>query len=65
MAGNDDGAYSGPLSPEEKAECDREMEEMRRQNFEQLRRDIDEDIKRSIDQSIDQYIKDRIFSVMD
>ena len=42
MAGKDDAVYSGPLSPEEKAECDREMEEMRRQNFEQLDRDIDD-----------------------
>ena len=77
MTGKDDAAYSGPLSPEEKAECDRELEEMRRLNFEQLDRDIDEDIQRSIDRrieqrieqrierSIERKIEDRIFSVMD
>ena len=57
MTGSSDESYSGPLSPEEKAECDRELEEMRRKNLEDMRKDIDE--------SIDRCIHDRIFSVMD
>ena len=69
MTGSSDGSYSGPLSPEEKAECDRELEEMRRKNLEDMGRDIDESIdrriKQRIDRRIDQSIHDRIFSVMD
>ena len=69
--------YSGPLSPERKAECDRELDEMRHQVFEQMDRHIDEGIDRRLAQSIDRYIdryNDRrikksideyIFSVMD
>ena len=73
--------YSGPLSPERKAECDRELDEMRHQVFEQMDRYIDEyndrRLAQSIDRSIDRYIDrgiDRrieksideyIFSVMD
>ena len=57
MTGKNDGAYSGPLSPEEKAECDRELEEMRRENFRRFDKELDERIRQRID--------DRIFSVMD
>ena len=49
--------YTGPLTLERKAELDRELEEMRRKNFEQLDRDIEEDFK--------QEIRDIIFSDMD
>ena len=48
--------YSGPLSPERKAECDRELDEMRHQVFEQIDRYIDEGIDRRLAQSIDRYI---------
>ena len=69
--------YSGPLSPEEKAQCDRELDEMRRQNFERIDRDIwqyahpdiDQAIDRYLDQAIDryldQYMNDHVFSIMD
>ena len=57
MTVKNDGAYSGPLSPEEKAECDRELEEMRRENFRRFDKELDERIRQRID--------DRIFSVMD
>ena len=57
MTGKNDGAYSGPLSPEEKAECDRELEEMRRENFRRFDKELDERIRQRID--------DRIFSVID
>ena len=57
MTGKNNGAYSGPLSPEEKAECDRELEEMRRENFRRFDKELDERIRQRID--------DRIFSVMD
>ena len=57
MTEKNDGAYSGPLSPEEKAECDRELEEMRRENFRQIDKERDEYIRECID--------DEIFSVMD
>ena len=65
--------YSGPLSPERKAECDRELDEMRHQVFEQMDRYIDEyndrrlaqRIDRSIDRGIEKRIDERIFSVMD
>ena len=50
MAGEDSAAYSGPLSPEV-AECDREMEEMARQNKERLAW-IDTYVERSIERSI-------------
>ena len=56
MAGENSAAYSGPLSPEEVAECDREMEEMARQNKERMARRIDERIKRSIEHSIERGI---------
>ena len=56
-----DLAYSGPLSPEEKAECDRELEEMHRENLRQFDRELDEHIRQRIKQRID----DEIFSVMD
>ena len=57
--------YSGPLSPERKAECDRELDEMRHQVFEQIDRYIDEGINRRIDRRIEKRIDERIFSVMD
>ena len=57
MAGENSAAYSGPLSPEEVAECDREMEEMARQNRERLARRIDERIERSIERSIERGIE--------
>ena len=53
MAGENSAAYSGPLSPEEVAECDREMEEMDRQDRERLARRIDERIERSIKRGIE------------
>ena len=56
MAGENSTTYSGPLSPEEVAECDREMEEMARQNRERLARRIDERIERSIERSIERGI---------
>ena len=49
--------YTGPLTLERKAELDRELEEMRRKNFEQFDRDVEERFK--------QRIRDTIFSVMD
>ena len=49
--------YTGPLTLERKAELDRELEEMRRKNFEQFDRDIEEEFK--------QEIRDIIFSDMD
>ena len=61
MTVKNDGAYSGPLSPEEKVECDRELEEMHRENLRQFDKELDERIKQRIKQRID----DRIFSVMD
>ena len=57
MAGENSAAYSGPLSPEEVAECDREMEEMARQNRERLARRIDEHIERGIERSIERGIE--------
>ena len=57
MTVKNDGAYSGPLSPEEKAECDRELEEMHRENLRQIDKERDEYIRECID--------DEIFSVMD
>ena len=57
MTVKNDTSYSGPLSPEEKAECDRELEEMRRENFRQIDKERDEYIRECID--------DKIFSVMD
>ena len=65
--------YSGPLSPERKAECDRELDEMRHQVFEQMDRYIDEGIDRrlaqridrGIDRRIEKSIDEYIFSVMD
>ena len=61
MTERNDVAYSGPLSPEEKAECDRELEEMHRENLRQIGKERDEYIRRRIKQRID----DEIFSVMD
>ena len=61
MAVNNDAGYSGPLSPEEKAECDRELEEMHRENLRQIDKERDEYIRRRIKERID----DRVFSVMD
>ena len=57
--------YSGPLSPERKAECDRELDEMRHQVFEQMDRYIDEYNDRRIDRRIEKSIDEYIFSVMD
>ena len=57
MTEKNDAAYSGPLSPEEKAECDRELEEMHRENLRQIDKERDEYIRECID--------DEIFSVMD
>ena len=61
MTEKNDASYSGPLSPEEKAECDRELEEMRRENFRRFDKELDERIQQRIQQRID----DRIFSFMD
>ena len=52
--------YSGPLSPERKAECDRELDEMRHQVFEQMDRRIDESIDRRLAQRIDRRLAQRI-----
>ena len=57
--------YSGPLSPERKAECDRELDEMRHQVFEQMDRYIDEYNDRRLAQRIEKSIDEYIFSVMD
>ena len=53
MGERNDAAYSGPLSPEEKAECDRELAEMRRKLFEDLDKSLDERIQRTINRTID------------
>ena len=45
MAESGSAPYSGPLSPEEKAECDRELAEMRRKFFEDLDKDLDDYIR--------------------
>ena len=42
MTEKNDAAYSGPLSPEEKAECDRELEEMHRENLRRFDKELDE-----------------------
>ena len=65
MAGENSAAYSGPLSPEEVAECDREMEEMARQNRERLARRIDERIERSIERSIERGFDDGMSEAID
>ena len=65
MMEKNDAAYSGPLSPEEKAECDRELEEMHRENLRQIGKERDEYIRRRIKERIKQRIDDEIFSVMD
>ena len=65
MTVKNDTSYSGPLSPEEKAECDRELEEMRRENFRRFDKELDEHIRQHIRQRIKQRIDDEIFSVMD
>ena len=49
MAENNDGAYSGPLSPEEKAECDRELEEMTREINARIARMTAESIQKAYD----------------
>ena len=61
MTEKSDASYSGPLSPEEKAECDRELAEMHRETLRQIDKERDEYIRRRIKERID----DRIFSVMD
>lgn len=53
MDKKDSAAYTGPLSPEEVAECDRELEELRRQDVERLDRELDERLDREIDRNID------------
>lgn len=77
MSGSDGAAYSGPQSPEEVAEYDRELEEVKRKLFGQTDMDIgqyidqrieqriDEDIEEHIEEHIDQGIIDRIFYAMD
>ena len=69
MARNDGVAYSGPLSPEEVAECDRELEEMGRKLFEQIDRDIERDIEldieRDIERDIQQGVIDEVLYAMD
>ena len=57
MTGSSDDSYSGPLSPGEKVECDRDLEELHRKNI--------EDMERAIDESVKQRIHDRVLSVMD
>ena len=56
MAENDSAPYEGPLSPEEKAECDRELAEMERKFSEDLDAALDERIERSINRSINRSI---------
>ena len=56
MDKKDSAAYTGPLSPEEVAECDRELEELRRQDVERLDRELDERLDREIDRNIDRQI---------
>lgn len=41
MSESGSAPYPGPLSPEEKAECDRELAEMRRKFFEDFDKDLD------------------------
>ena len=65
MARNDGVAYSGPLSPEEVAECDRELEEMGRKLFEQIDRDIERDIELDIERDIQQGVIDEVLYAMD
>ena len=52
MAENNSAPYEGPLSPEEKAECDRELAEMERKFSEDLDAALEERINRSINRSI-------------
>ena len=52
MTGNEGAAISITPSPEVLAQCDRELEEMRRRLSEQIRRDIKQDIKRDIERDI-------------
>ena len=65
MTEKNDASYSGPLSPEEKAECDRELEEMHRENLRQFDKELDERIQQRIRQRIQQRIDDEIHSAMD
>ena len=53
MDKKDSADYSGPLSPEEVAECDRELEERRRQFMERLNRELDERLDRELDRKLD------------
>ena len=53
MDKKDSADYSGPLSPEEVAECDRELEERRRQFTERLNRELDERLDRELDRKLD------------
>ena len=64
MDKKDSVAYSGPLSPEEVAECDRELEERRRQFMERLDRELDELVDREIDRQIVHGIGGGICSAM-
>ena len=64
MDKKDSAAYSGPLSPEEVAECDRELEERRRQFMERLDRELDELVDREIDRQIVHGIGGGICSAM-
>ena len=65
MTEKNDAAYSGPLSPEEKAECDRELEEMHRETLRRIDRDVDEYVNKRINERINERINNKIFSVMD
>ena len=62
MTGKDDGAREAALSPAEiEAECDRDLEEQRRELSEALDRKFYEGVRRSIKRSV----HERVFSVMD
>ena len=54
-----------PMSPEEKAEYYRELEEARLESLEAMRRDIGEYVKGGNKRAIRQRIEDRINSRMD
>ena len=69
MTGSDGAAYSGPPSPEEVAEYDREIEEVKRKLFGQtdmdIERYIDQGIEHDIEQGIEQDIIDEMFYAID
>ena len=65
MDKKDSADYSGPLSPEEVAECDRELEERRRQFTERLNRELDERLDRELDRKLDRELDRKLDRELD